>query len=89
MTALSPMLNDIFVGTGTWLVFLVILVPVYVMIAAWFVGKPGDIRQSLLGVGYIVGITAAIWLGLFVVSVIVGVLFYELPGTQNIGHGWP
>lgn len=73
-------------GPGTWVIFGVILVPIYVMIVAWFVGEPGDVRRSVMGVTYVVGITVLLWLGLFITTVVIGAIFYELPGLHNIGN---
>lgn len=75
-----------FVNTGTWIVFAVILVPIYAMIAAWFIGKPGDVKRALMGVAYVVGITVILWGAMFVMTLLVGLTFYELPGLHNIGN---
>lgn len=65
-----------FPNIGTYLIFGVILVPVYVMVAAWFLGEPRDTSTGLLGVGYLVGITAQMWIGMFILTMIIGVVFY-------------
>jgi len=65
-----------FPNTGTWLIFGVVLVPIYVMVAAWFLGEPRETKTGLLGVTYLVGITAQMWIGMFVLTVIIGVVFY-------------
>ncbi|MDJ1433383.1 hypothetical protein [Halostagnicola sp. A-GB9-2] len=65
-----------FPNIGTFLIFGVILVPVYVMIAAWFVGKPRETNSGLLGVSYLVGITAQMWIGMFILTLIISVVFY-------------
>ncbi|ELY99055.1 hypothetical protein C482_10876 [Natrialba chahannaoensis JCM 10990] len=65
-----------FPNIGTYLIFGVILVPVYVMVAAWFIGQPRDSKTGLLGVSYLVGITAQMWIGMFILTVIIGVVFY-------------
>ncbi|MEY7848229.1 hypothetical protein AB7C87_03395 [Natrarchaeobius sp. A-rgal3] len=84
-TALSYVLYHGYEGTegltgfpniGTYLIFGVILVPVYVMIVAWFVGEPRDSKTGLMGVGYLVGITAQMWIGMFILTMIIGVVFY-------------
>lgn len=72
-------------GPGTWLIFGVILVPIYVMVAAWFIGDPGDVKRSLMGVTYVVGITVMLWMGLFMATLFAGVVFYDIPGLHNIG----
>ncbi|MFC4544644.1 hypothetical protein ACFO5R_22175 [Halosolutus amylolyticus] len=65
-----------FPNIGTWLIFAVILVPVYVMIAAWFLGEPRDTKTGLLGVTYLVGITAQMWIGMFILTMLIGIVFY-------------
>ncbi|WP_126664718.1 hypothetical protein [Haloterrigena salifodinae] len=70
-----------FANEGTWIIFAVILVPVYVMLVAWFVGTPRDTRTGLLGVSYLVGITTSMWVSMLVLTVILGLVFFgELPG---------
>ncbi|MFU8868509.1 hypothetical protein [Natronococcus sp.] len=65
-----------FPNIGTYLIFGVILVPVYVMVAAWFLGEPRETGTGLLGVSYLVGITAQMWIGMFILTVIIGIVFY-------------
>jgi hypothetical protein len=65
-----------FPNIGTYLIFGVVLVPVYVMVAAWFLGEPRDTSTGLLGIGYLVGITAQMWIGMFILTMIIGVVFY-------------
>lgn len=61
---------------GTILIFGIVLVPVYAMIAGWFGGKPRDASVALLGVGYIATFVASLWGGLFVLSMLIYVLFF-------------
>lgn len=69
-----------FPNTGTWLIFGVILVPVYIMIAAWFLGEPRDTNTGLLGVSYLVGITIQMWLGMLILTLLLGIVFFgEIP----------
>ncbi|RQG96832.1 hypothetical protein [Natrarchaeobius oligotrophus] len=65
-----------FPNIGTYLIFGVILVPVYVMVIAWFVGEPRDSKTGLMGVTYLVGITAQMWIGMFFLTMIIGIVFY-------------
>ncbi|MDQ2048923.1 hypothetical protein RBH26_00325 [Natronolimnohabitans sp. A-GB9] len=77
-----------FPNIGTYLIFGVILVPVYVMVIAWFVGEPRDAKSGLLGVSYLVGIAAQMWIGMFILTLIIGVIFFGgLPAP--IGSGGP
>ncbi|AQL41457.1 hypothetical protein BV210_01440 [Halorientalis sp. IM1011] len=74
--ASSPEYTLPFVGPGTYLIFGIVLVPVYIMIAAWFLGDPSDTKKGLLGVGYVVGMTTSLWGGLFVATMVIDVLFF-------------
>ncbi|WP_265111539.1 hypothetical protein [Halosolutus halophilus] len=65
-----------FPNTGTYLIFGVILVPVYIMVAAWFLGAPRNTRTGLLGVSYLVGITAQMWIGMFILTMLIAIVFY-------------
>jgi len=65
-----------FVGPGTYLIFGIILVPIYLMIIAWFVGEPRDTKKALLGVSYVAGLTTSLWGSLFVVTMILDFLFF-------------
>lgn len=64
------------VGPGTYLIFGIILAPVYGMLIAWTIGKPIDRTRWLLGVGYVFGITLLLWVGLFILTVLIGVVFF-------------
>ncbi|WP_137290154.1 hypothetical protein [Natronorubrum halophilum] len=65
-----------FPNIGTYLIFALILVPVYIMVISWFAGKPRDTRTELLGVSYLVGITAQMWIGMFILTMIIAVVFF-------------
>ena len=75
-----------FPGPGTWLIFGVVLMPIYVMTIAWFLGEPGDPKTGLLGVVYLVGITAQMWIGMFILTVLIGIIFYG-GAPEPIGSG--
>ena len=65
-----------FVGPGTYVIFGIVLLPIYIMLAAWFFGKPRDLKTGLLGVVYLAGLTTSIWGGLFVVTMVIKFLFF-------------
>lgn len=65
-----------FPNIGTYLVFGVILVPVYVMIIAWFLGEPRDTKTGVMGVAYLVGITLGMWVPMFFLTMIIGIVFF-------------
>ena len=70
------MIASLIQGPGTWLIFGVIFVPVYVVLAAWFLGEPRNARTALLGVGYLVGLTVALWAGMYALSVVIDIAFF-------------
>ena len=78
-----------FPNEGTWVIFAIILVPVYIMLAAWFLGKPRDTSSGLLGVGYLVGLTTSMWVGMFILTVLIGVVFYGGPPEPISSVGPP
>ncbi|OVE86281.1 hypothetical protein [Natronolimnobius baerhuensis] len=65
-----------FPNIGTWIIFGVVLVPIYVMIAAWFAGAPRDTKTGGMGVVYLVGITAGMWVPMFFLTVLIGIVFF-------------
>ncbi|QSW98785.1 hypothetical protein [Haloterrigena alkaliphila] len=65
-----------FPNEGTWIIFAVILVPIYVMLVAWFVGTPRNTTTGLLGVTYLVGIATTMWVSMLVLTIIIGLVFY-------------
>jgi len=65
-----------FVGPGTYLIFGIVLLPVYLMLAGWRLGSPRERTTEWLGVGYLVGITTALWGGLFVATMVIDLLFF-------------
>lgn len=65
-----------FVGPGTYLIFGIVLLPIYLMLIAWFVGDPRDLRKGLLGVSYVALITIGLWGGAFVATMVIEALFF-------------
>lgn len=61
---------------GAWLIFGIILLPVYTAIIAWFAGKPGTPKLAVMGLGYLVGLTLALWIPFYIATVIIGILFF-------------
>lgn len=63
-------------GPGTWMVFGIILLPVYGMLAAWFLGEPRDRKTGLMGVGYLIVLTVGLWGAFTIATLLLGVLFF-------------
>lgn len=65
-----------FPNPGTYLIFGIILVPVYVMLSAWFLGKPRDLKTVLLGCVVFFGLITGVWVSMFIGMEVVGFIFY-------------
>ncbi|MCU4751296.1 hypothetical protein OB919_04740 [Halobacteria archaeon AArc-curdl1] len=63
-------------GPGTWLIFGIVLVPVYVMVLAWFFGAPRDVSTALRGLAYLIAFVLLLWIPMYILSVIIGVIFF-------------
>lgn len=63
------------ISPGTWLIFGIIGLPVYTVLLAWFLGSPRDTRDALMGIGYLFALVVALWMGLFVISMIIRFVF--------------
>ncbi|MFP8958661.1 hypothetical protein ACLI4Y_18290 [Natrialbaceae archaeon A-CW3] len=58
---------------GLYVIFGIIMLPVYVMILGWLIGKPRNYRAVAMAFGYIVGFIALIIAGLLVVGLVTSV----------------
>lgn len=63
------------IAPGTWVIFGVIGLPVYTVLLAWFLGKPRTVRNSVMGVGYLITLITGMWVGLFVLTMIIKFAF--------------
>ncbi|MBI4282983.1 MAG: hypothetical protein HY663_00775 [Chloroflexi bacterium] len=62
---------------GRWLLFGIILLPVYGMLLGWFLGKPRNSRLALRGVAYLLGMIVLLWGGLFALSMLIKFVFFQ------------
>lgn len=62
---------------GIVVIFGIVLLPVYVMLAGWFGGDSEDMRVPLIGVGYITALT----IGLLVAVAVIGVVLSPIVPT--------
>jgi biotin transporter BioY len=60
---------------GTWVIFGVIGLPIYTAIIAWFVGKPRTPKKAFMALSYLIGFIVSMWTGLYVLTLLIGVLF--------------
>lgn len=61
---------------GYWLIFGIVMLPVYGLLLGWFFGKPRNFRLALMGVGYLVGLIVLLWGGLFVFGEVLRLVFF-------------
>lgn len=61
---------------GYWLIFGIVMLPVYGLLLGWFFGKPRNFRLALMGVGYLVGLIVLLWGGLFVFAEVLRLVFF-------------
>ena len=64
------------IPVGRWLFLGFILVPIYAMLLAWFLGKPRNLRVAFRGIVYLFGTVVFLWANLTVITLIIKVLFY-------------
>lgn len=62
---------------GFYVIFGVVLLPVYAMIAGWLTGKPRDFKTVGIGLasvfGLIIAMIVAVWFGGMLVGLLMGV----------------
>ena len=63
-------------AVGPVLIFGVVLTPVYLMLAGWFLGGPRDLRLPVIGVGLLLGFTALAWVGMALLGVLLDLAFF-------------
>ncbi|MCU4752011.1 hypothetical protein OB919_08445 [Halobacteria archaeon AArc-curdl1] len=59
---------------GLYVIFGIIMLPVYVMILGWLIGKPRNYRGVAIAFGYIGGFIVLIIAGLLVVGLVTSML---------------
>ena len=57
---------------GLWLLFGVVLTPLYLMLAGWIFGRPRQLRMPLIGVGFLIGLTVVAWGGMALFALLLG-----------------
>ena len=62
---------------GLWLIFGVVLSPVYLMLIGWFFARPRDLRLPLIGIGFIVGFAVVAWGGMAAFALAVELLYFR------------
>lgn len=62
------------VSIGLYVIFGIILLPVYVMILGWLLGKPRDFKSIALTFGYMLTFIGLLIVGLFVIGSTISLL---------------
>lgn len=57
------------IRVGGYVIFGFIMLPVYLMVLGWLIGKPRDYRTVAITVGYVVALLLSIVLGLAVLDI--------------------
>lgn len=57
---------------GLWLLFGVVLTPLYLMLAGWIFGRPRQLRMPVIGVGFLIGLTVVAWGGMALFALLLG-----------------
>jgi hypothetical protein len=61
---------------GVWLIFGIIGLPVYIAFLGWFLGKPRELKTSVLGSVTFLSLVLSLWGGLFALTMVIRALFY-------------
>lgn len=61
---------------GVWVIFGVVGLPVYAIFLGWFLGKPRNIKTSVLGVTTFLTLTTLLWAGLFATTMMIRLVFF-------------
>lgn len=59
---------------GTWVIFIVIGIPVYSAVLGWFLGKPRTTKHSLMALSYLIGFIVSMWVGLYILTRLLGIV---------------
>lgn len=59
---------------GLIVIFGIVMIPVYLMVAGWLFGTPRDYRTVGVSVGYMVGFTALIVIGLAITGAAISIV---------------
>lgn len=57
---------------GLWLLFGIVLAPLYLMLAGWIFGRPREVRLPLIGLSFMAGLTVLAWGGMAIFAIVLG-----------------
>ena len=61
---------------GIWLLLGIVFAPFYLTLAGWFLSRPRQLRLPLIGLGFLIGLTALAWGGMALFGVLIHLAFY-------------
>lgn len=61
---------------GVWLIFGVIGLPVYIAFLGWFLGRPRNVKTSVLGSAAFLGLVTMLWGGLYALTMVIRLIFF-------------
>ena len=61
---------------GVWLIFGIVGLPVYAAFLGWFLGKPRNIKTSVLGSTVFLALVLALWGGLYMTTQVIRLVFF-------------
>lgn len=62
------------IDLGLYVIFGIVLLPVYVMVIGWFVGRPREFRPIALAVGYMIVFLGAILIGIVALDTVLSLV---------------
>jgi len=65
-----------FAPPGVWLIFGIVGLPVYVAFSGWFLGRPRNIKSSVLGSVTFLALVCSLWGGLFALTMLIRLFFF-------------
>lgn len=63
------------IPVGVWLIFGIVGLPVYAIFLGWFLGKPRNIKTSVLGVTVFLTLVTVLWFALFATTQVIRFVF--------------
>lgn len=64
------------IAPGTWVIFGIVLFPVYTVFLAWYLGKPRDIKVATMGMAYFTTFVVGLWVNFFLLTMVIRFVFF-------------
>lgn len=62
------------VSIGLYVVFGVVMLPVYAMLLGWFLSDPQELKRPVIALGWVVGLIVLVVVGALALSLVAGAL---------------